>query len=670
MSRKTSHSLTRRSFLQGATGATAAPLIRAASPDRPNFLWLTWEDIGPHFGCCGDSYSVTPHVDRLAQQGCVYDNCWASAPVCAPARTAIISGICPTSCGAEHMRSFAYLPAGWKMFPGYLRDAGYFCVNNGKEDYNLHKPEGTWDISVGMVEYVDGPGAGAATGRGAREAGRGPSRGAGRGGEAGVPDPAAGHWRMRNPGQPFFAVFNDMTTHESRIFRSATNQNLVHDPSRAWLAEFEPDIIEMRRDWAQYHDNLTQEDIHHQKRLDELAEDGLLDDTIIIVTSDHGSGVARYKRMPYDSGLHVPLILVFPEKYRHLAPKDYVPGGRSDRLIGTIDLAPTMLSLAGIKPPAWYHGHAFAGQFEAPPRSWLHGMRGRMDERYDLMRSTRDKRYSYIRNYNPHRIYGQHVTYAWSLPSTPVWEKLYQEGKLKAPQTLFWQTKPAEELYDLQKDKFEVKNLASSPAHKAVLERFRKEHRAYELKVRDVGLLPEGEVKVRAERSTPYEMGHDPKRYPVERILAAADLASSMQPGVAKQLEKFMADPDSAVRYWGATGALIHGVEEVNSCHAALTRALADESPYVRIPAAEALAKFGSEADVSAALSALISMADCRKTNLDVALAALNAIDALGKTAAPLKEQIAALPDSNPDIPVRENYVPRLRDWITKKLAS
>jgi arylsulfatase A-like enzyme len=660
MPRKISSLLSRRSFLQNAAaGATAAPLIRAASADRPNFLWLTWEDIGPHFGCCGDAYSVTTHVDRLAQRGCTYDNCWASAPVCAPARTAIVSGICPTSCGAEHMRSFTHLPAGWKMFPGYLRDAGYFCVNNGKEDYNLHKPEGTWDISVGMVEYVDGPGA-----RNAR------GRGAGRSGEPGVPDPAAGHWRMRNPGQPFFAVFNDMTTHESRIFRSATNQNLVHDPAKAWLAKFQPDTIEMRRDWAQYHDNLTEEDTHHQKRLDELAEDRLLDDTIIIVTSDHGSGVARYKRMPYDSGLHVPLIVVFPEKYRHLAPKDYVPGGRSDRLIGTIDLAPTMLSLAGIKPPAWYHGQAFAGRYEAPPHSYLHGMRGRMDERYDLMRSTRDKRYSYIRNYNPHRIYGQRVTYAWSLPSTPVWEKLYHEGKLKAPQTLFWQTKPAEELYDLENDRFEVNNLAASPAHKDVLERFRKEHRAYELKVMDVGLLPEGEIHARAEGSTPYEMGHDSGKYPIERILAAADLATSMQPGVTKRLEKFMADPDSAVRYWGATGVLIRGAEELQSCHAALTRALSDESPYVRVPAAEALARYGSEADVSAALAVLISVANCRQTNPDAALAALNAIDALGHKAAPLKGQIAALPDSNPKIPRRENYIPKLRDWITEKLPS
>jgi arylsulfatase A-like enzyme len=642
--------VTRRSFLQRTViAAGAAPLIQMGGERRPNFLWLMWEDIGPHFGCYGDSYSVTPFVDRLAQRGCIYDNCWGSAPVCAPARTAIITGLCPTSCGAEHMRSFSNLPAGWKMFPGYLRDAGYYCVNNGKEDYNIHKPEGTWDISVGMVEYQDpiGSSTRGATGGGGR--GRGEGRG------FGVPDPANGHWRMRRPGQPFLAVFNDMTTHESQIFRSATNPNLVHDPSRAWVADFEPDTIEMRRDWAQYHDNLTEEDKHHQKRLDELAEDGLVDDTIIIVTSDHGSGVARYKRMPYDTGLRVPLIVIFPDKWRHLAPKDYVAGGRSDRLIGTIDLAPTMLSLAGIEPPSWYHGYAFAGRYEAPARSYLHGMRGRMDERHDLMRSTRDKRYMYIRNYNPHRIYGQHVNYAWSLPSTPVWERLYKEGKLHAPQTIFWQTKPSEELYDLHADKYQVKNLTASPTHKAVLDRFRKEHHEYELKVRDIGLLPEGEEHARAEGSTPYEMGHDPKKYPVERVLAAADLASSMRPGVSRDLQKLMADPDSGVRYWGVMGALIRGVDEVKSCHAALTNALKDGSKHVRIAAAEALGRYGTEEGLRSALDALIELADCQKTNAYVATYALEAIEAIGKKAAPLKDRIAALPLVDPKSPTRVN---------------
>ena len=664
-----SQPLTRRTFLQGAAGAAAVPALGATQTERPNLLWLVWEDIGPHLHCCGDSYSTTPNFDRLAARGCVYDNCWASAPVCAPARTAIISGLCPTSTGAEHMRSMAHLPAGWKMFPGYLRDAGYYCVNNGKEDYNLEKPEGTWDISWEM---------GAASTRSAQsptQASASPTAQVLQsvaGGGFTIPplDPANGHWRTRKPGQPFLAVFNDMATHESQLFRSAKNPNLLHDPANAPLAAFQPDTIEMRRDWAQYHDQLTAVDARHQLRLDELQNDGLLEDTIIIVTSDHGCGLARYKRMPYDSGLHVPLIMIFPEKYRHLAPKDYTPGGHSNRLINSLDLAPTMLSLAGIKPPGFYHGRAFAGHYQAPPRQFLHGMRGRMDERYDLIRSTRDKRFVYIRNYNPHKIYGQHVEFAWLLPSTPVWQRMYQNGQLKAPQTYFWETKPSEELYDLQADPSEVNNLAALPEHKATLDRFRKEHHAYELAVKDVGLLPEGEMHARAAGSTPYEMGHDPKKFPVERILAAADLASSRQTAVTQQLESAMRDEDSAVRYWGAMGVLIRGAEEVKKTHASLQTAMTDESPHVRIAAAEALGLYGSDEDLKAALNLLLSLADAPKTNSYIAIHALNAIDAIGKRAAPWKEQVAALETFDPKSPARVNreYTANLAKWLKTAL--
>ena len=639
MSQDLSVPLNRRHFVKGAAGAAAASLLLGAEPERPNILWLFWEDTGPHFGCCGNPYAVTPFVDQLAKMGCVYDNVWGSAPVCAPARSAIITGVCPTSCGADHMRSMSPIPAGWKMFPEYLRDAGYYCVNNGKEDYNLEKPEGTWDVSSA--------------------------------GSPALPlDPKKGHWRDRKAGQPFFAVFNDMRTHESQIFLSATNQKLRHDPAKAWLAEFQPDTPEIRRDWAQYHDLMTELDARHQVRLEELKQDGLLENTIIIVSSDHGTGVARYKRMPYDSGLHVPLVVYFPEKFRHLAPKDYVPGGHSDRLIGTIDLGPTTMSLAGLQPPAFQHGKAFAGKYEAAPRQYIHGMRGRMDERIDLIRSTRDKRYVYIRNYNPHKIYGQHVTYAWSLASTPVWEKLYKAGKVTPAQAKFWETKPAEELYDLQTDRSEVRNLAGSAAHKATLERFRKAHRAYELEVKDIGLLPEGEMHARAAGTTPYEMGHDAKKFPVERILNAAELASSGTANATKQLEAALKDGDSGVRYWGAMGALVRGAGEVQKMQGSLRKAMADESPYVRIAAAEALGRYGSEEDLQASLPLLIGLADSVKNNSYIAIQALNAIDALGKKAAPLKGQIAGLAKVDPKSPTRvsSEYTGRLVEWLGSNL--
>lgn len=647
MPAKNPGSLNRRTFIQGMSGIAAATQMRGAQEARPNVLWLTWEDTGPHFRCFGNQYSLTPNMDRLAQRGCIYPNTWASAPVCAPARTAIITGVCPTSCGAEHMRSMSPMPAAWKMFPGYLREAGYYCVNNGKEDYNLPKPEGTWDYSLG--------GSGGLPPEITPEMPMGPDR---------------GHWRNRKPGQPFFLVNNDMTTHESHIFPAAGDGPLVHDPAKAWLSAFQPDTPEMRRDWARYHDLLTRSDARQQAILDQLEHDGLLDETIIVVTSDHGCGVARYKRMPYDSGLHVPMMLVFPDKYRHLAPKDYKPGGKSDRLIGTIDLAPTMLSLAGIKPPDYYHGQAFAGAHEAPPRSFLHGMRGRMDERYDLMRSTRNKRYVYIRNYHPHRIYGQHMNYAWTLPSTPRWEQLYKDGKLAAPKTNFWETKPAEELYDLRNDPSEVKNLAADPAHKAVLGSFRREHHGYELMVRDVGLLPEGEMHARAEGSTPYDMGHDLARYPAERMLAAADLASSGEHGATKQLESNMKDGDSGIRYWGVMGALIRGADEVRATATPLRDALADMSPYVRIAAAEALGRYGTEADLKASLAVLIGLADSVQNNSYIAIQALNAIGALGPKAAPLKAHLAGLAVKDPKSPDRVNreYAANLVSWLQQTL--
>jgi uncharacterized sulfatase len=615
-----------RRALLGAT-AFGAPALLSQSRTRPNILWLTCEDMGPHLRVCGDEYSVTPNLDRLAARGCLYNNAWSNAPVCAPARTAIISGVYPTSTGSEHMRSTARMPAGWKMFPGYLRDAGYYCSNNVKEDYNLEKPEGTWDES---------------------------SRGA--------------HWRNRKPGQPFFSVFNYETTHESRVRAHTTP--LVHDPARVRVPAYHPDTPEVRRDWARYYDNITTMDKQVAERLQELEKDGLANDTIVLFFGDHGPGLPRSKRTPYNSGLNVCVVAWFPEKYRSLAPKDYSAGARSGRLIDFVDLAPSMLSLAGVKPPDFYQGQAFMGPHEAPPRAYSFGFRGRMDERIDLMRSVRDRRYVYVRNYHPHRIYGQHVAYLWETPTTVVWERLHKEGKLNAAQSHFWKTKPAEELYDLDTDRDEVNNLASSPQHQSTVERFRKAHREHELRIRDVGLLPEADFHSRTKDSTPYEVAHDSRRCPFERIYEAADLASSLRPGVDAQLAKAMSDSDPAVRYWGVMGALMRGAEAVKSNHAAISKALDDASPSVRIAAAEALGRYGAEADLQKALGALIRLANPVENNAYVAIAALNAIDALGPKAAPLKEQISSLPTEDPKAParVRSEYTNRLVTWLKQTL--
>jgi uncharacterized sulfatase len=182
------HTFSRRSF----AASSFLPFVRASQPPRPNILWITADDMGPHLDACGDPYSVTPNLDRLAARGTAYLNAWSKAPVCAPARTAIISGMDPCALGALYMRSHVPMLTGIQMFPSYLRQAGYYCTNNVKEDYNLAKPEGTWDESSSNT-----------------------------------------HSRIRAKRQPLFAVFHHTITHQSQIRRRP--QTLVHAPSRVRL---------------------------------------------------------------------------------------------------------------------------------------------------------------------------------------------------------------------------------------------------------------------------------------------------------------------------------------------------------------------------------------------------------------------------------------------------
>jgi arylsulfatase A-like enzyme len=595
----------------------------AADVARPNIIWLSSEDHNAHMGCYGDTYATTPNVDKLAAKGMLYRTAWSCAPVCAPARTTVISGMYPPSTGAEHMRSMVPMPSGTKMFPQFLREAGYYTSNNQKEDYNLVKPDGTWDVS---------------------------SR--------------AAHWRNRKPGQPFFAVFNSEKSHESKI-RSRPHKQ-VHDPAKVRVPAYHPDTKEVRQDWAQYYDGVTDADADAGKRLEELAADGLLEDTIVFYWGDHGSGMPRSKRWPTDSGLHVPVVVYFPEKFKHLAPPDYKAGGKSDRLISFVDYAPTILSLAGIKPPDWMQGHAFLGKFITAPQPFIYGFRGRMDERYDFVRSVRDQRYVYIRNYMPHLPQGQHNNYQMQTPTTAVWKKLFDDGKLNVAQSLFWQPKAAEELYDLENDRDEVNNLSASPAHQEILKRLRKAQQELALKIRDVGFLPEGEIHSRSTGSTPYDMARDEGKYPFKRIFDAAELAAGYQPEALPALKKALTDTDSAVRYWGAMGILIRGTAGVNSARADLEKALTDSSPYVRIAAARALGLHGNDRDLKKALPVLVSLASPAKNGVFVSIPALNAIDALGAKAASVKAEVKAMPSQGTSPNARFNsYVPRLIEKIT-----
>lgn len=605
--------------------------IAAAGPTasgKPNILWLTSEDHGPHLGCYGDPIARTPQVDALAAKGMLFTRVWSCAPVCAPARTTIITGMYPPSLGAEHMRSEVAMPAGTKMFPQFLREAGYYCANNAKEDYNVTKPGKVWDDSSRTAD-----------------------------------------WRNRRPGQPFFAVFNAEASHESKI-RSRPHKQVL-DPARVRVPAYHPDTPEVRQDWAQYYDQVRVVDAIAGEHLKRLAADGLADETIVFYFADHGSGMPRNKRWPGNSGLQVPMVVYFPPKWQHLAPAEYRVGGKSNRLISFVDLAPTLLSIAEIKPPAWMQGHAFAGKFQTEPQSFVYAFRGRMDERYDFARSATDGRYVYIRNYLTHLSTAQHVEYQFETPTTLVWRALFDAGKLNESQSRFWTAPRApEELYDLQTDRDEVQNLADSAAHQAILMKLRQAQQDLARRIRDTGYLTEAEVHARSGNAPPRDALSKDDAYPYDGIFAAADLASTVDRPALPELQKLLQHADSGVRYWGVMGILQRGPKMVSELRADLIKLLDDPAPSVRIAAAEALGTHGPDDDLPRVLATLKACADPSQTSAYAATSALNVIDRLGEKAFPLVEFIKTMPTKDPQAVERANgYVTRLQQKILRQRA-
>ncbi|MEM7386347.1 MAG: sulfatase-like hydrolase/transferase, partial [Verrucomicrobiota bacterium] len=468
-----------------------------------------------------------------------------------------------------------------------------------------------------------------------------------------------GHWKNRKANQPFFAVFNHTVSHESQL-RKRPHQ-AVHDPAKAPVPAYHPDHPDVRQDWAQYYDKVTEMDAKAGANLAEIEAAGLAEDTIVFYYGDHGSGMPRSKRWPYNSGLHVPFIVYVPEKFRHLAPEGYEPGGTSDRLIGFIDLAPTVLSLVGIEPKPHMQGRAFMGPHRTDAPDFSYGFRGRMDERFDFVRSIRGKRFIYIRNYNPHKKYGQYIEYMFQTPTTRIWKKLYDEGKLTEAQKRFWEPKPAEEFFDLDNDPDEVNNLIGTGQHLDVLEKMRTAHERFVMDTGDLGFLPESEIDARSKGSTRFDLARDRNQYPIEKVVAAAKLATSRKPEDVAALLPLFHQADSAVRYWAATGLFIHGKEAVRRHLAPLRGALKDGSPAVRIAAARALAEFGDPEDLAPSLDALIAESNVEEKGVYLSMAALNAIDELDERARPLVERVKALPGPNKDVPGRMRpYVPSL----------
>ncbi len=463
----------------------------AHADDRPNILWVVSEDNSHHWlGCYGNEQVRTPNIDQLAAEGVRYEFAYSNAPVCAVARSTLITGRYACSIGTQNMRSRYPIPSDIQPFVSYLRDSGYYCVNQSKTDYNFKTDDKShWDDSSNKA-----------------------------------------HWKNRPEGKPFFAVFNTGISHESSLFenkkKSARKNGLIpetprQDPASVALPPFLPDTPEIRDDWVTYLDILAAMDKQVGDWLAELDDAGLRENTIVIYYSDHGGILPRAKRYIYDTGTHVPMIVQYPEKLAQMAPG--LPGSTSDRPVSFVDLAPTALSLAGVDIPQGMQGRAFLGEQkqQAAPYVFLFGQR--FDARMlRFVRAVTDGQYRYIRNFNPHRHRGILAGYPHSQSGWRSFYALQQAGKTDAAQSSFWKVpQPVEELYDTQNDPWEVTNLAGDPAHATRLETMRAATFETMKDIRDTGLVPEAMYNQISEKGTVYDYVHN-KNFPYEKVLELA----------------------------------------------------------------------------------------------------------------------------------------------------
>jgi N-sulfoglucosamine sulfohydrolase len=425
----------------------------AATQGQPNILVLMAEDMSSRVGAFGDPVAVTPNLDALAEQGVRYPNTFTTAGVCAPSRAAHILGIHQISTGTQHMRSttrreggyFSAPPVAVKAYPELLRAAGYYTFTDEKLDYQFS------GVHAGSGPFTIWDEDGTTT------------------------------WSNRRQGQPFFGLINFQITHETGLFTPLGNmpQSRIHllmqwmrwwklgsvetgvvKPDSVILEPYYPDTATVREDIARHYDNIAHMDREVGAILDKLESEGLAENTIVIWTTDHGDGLPRAKRELYDSGIKVPMIIRWPEAYR---PKGVAPGQVDQRLISFVDLAPTILALAGVTPPEYLQGRDFASP-ELPQRKYIYASRDRIDEIPDRQRAIRDDRFKYIRSWHPELAGSHPLKFRDNINMVREMNALHEAGRLNAAQELWFTAPGRERLFDLENDPFELVDLSNDPA--------------------------------------------------------------------------------------------------------------------------------------------------------------------------------------------------------------
>ncbi len=518
----------------------------------PNIVWLVAEDISPALGCYGDPLAITPNIDEIARNGVLFQKAYATAPICAPARSCLVTGLYATSMGTQHLRSEIPFSNSLRTLPEHLAKAGYFTSNRNKTDYNFD-PNGRWEHWSGSLAP----------------------------------------WRERKPGQPFFSFINIGPSHEGSVNNVSRYKEIeanlsskdasLTDPDKVTVPPYYPDTEASRKVWAHYYNVLRALDANVGQVMDSLNQDGLLENTIIFFFGDHGFGMPRYKRWLYQTGLRVPLLVQVPPAYQHLNFAEV--GSQTDRLVSFVDFAPTVMTLAGLTPVPEMEGRPFLGNELSPERRFVFAARDRADDMYEMSRAVVGQDYIYIRHYMPHLppiqsgfIYGNHK------PAFKALREAKLGGLNNDEQDKLWLPKPREELYDLKADPKELNNIVGHEDLQETRAELRAELEAWMQETKDLGFLPEAEYMIRSENNSPYDYARSPD-YKIKAIHAAAELVGSNDKNAIKTA---LQHEDAGVRYWGVMA--VRNLPALDSeLMIRLQPLLTDESPSVQIMAAETL---------------------------------------------------------------------------------
>lgn len=526
--------------------------------NRPHILWLTIEDTSPHFiGCYGNDDASTPIIDRLASEGIRFTNAFSTGTVCSPSRSTLITGVRTYELGTGNHRSQYPIPGFVKGFPFYMQRQGYYVTNNSKTDYNVAREK----------DFI-------------AEAWNESSNKAG--------------WWNRKAGQPFFAVFNFMDSHQSRtmtdpytsyrkeVWDQLTEADRIGENDFS-IPPFYRDSPEMRKQFARVYNSIKLTDNRMGQLLDRLAADNLTDSTIIFFFADHGEGIPRGKTNAINLGYRVPFVIWFPPMYRHLSP--WGTGVVSNELISFEDLAPTLISLSGGKVPAHMKGRILIGEGRRQPPDKLFLSSDRADNGIDMVRSVTDGKYLYSRNYMPFMPEARYIRYMEIGEIKQIMRKDLLDNRLNPLQESLFKDRPEEFLFDIEEDMWEIKNLVDDPGLQTVLHDMRNALKDNVVASRDVMFLPEYELGLLSRKTTPYEFRMDKGEYPLEEIYAAASLSGKRgKDGTAAQV-KLLESRNDVVRYWAILGLRSQSAKVLAPHKKQLLKAMQDTYPPVIITA-------------------------------------------------------------------------------------